>query len=367
MRNELTSSMAGSNLGQSGDGSNVVISIEEYNRLMGKTAPVTQTFHRDDVSSVSKPTIIRTESYGGALKSSYPVHGAVMHGGGGTFATAGAIGAVRIVGPGATRQFPSTCVGTTSGSALFTTPGTYSWVAPPGVSKVSIVAVGAGGKSNSNYSGLRSGSGGGLGYKNNYSVTPGNSYTIVVGATGVTAGDSYFCSTSVVKGGGGAYSSSSPTAGGTHTGDGGGNGGYAGNGYSGGGAGGYSGNGGNGTTCGTGGSGSGGGGGGGGGTVYSGTCCQYGGAGGGVGLFGQGCNGAGGTSTSTLARGGFGGSGGSNGSNSNPSTPPSGGAYGGGGGSQANNTASNCGSGGAVRIIWPGSTRSFPSTCAGNP
>jgi hypothetical protein len=25
------------------------------------------------------------------------------------------------------------------------------------------------------------------------------------------------------------------------------------------------------------------------------------------------------------------------------------------------------GAGGAVRIIWPGNTRSFPSTCAGSP
>ena len=43
MRNELTSSMAGSNLGQSGDGSNVVIPREEYYRLMGKIDPATQT------------------------------------------------------------------------------------------------------------------------------------------------------------------------------------------------------------------------------------------------------------------------------------------------------------------------------------
>ena len=58
MRNELTSSMAGSNIGQSGDGSNVVISREEFNRLMGVSAPIATTFQRNEFSSVSKPTII---------------------------------------------------------------------------------------------------------------------------------------------------------------------------------------------------------------------------------------------------------------------------------------------------------------------
>jgi hypothetical protein len=47
----------------------------------------------------------------------------------------------------------------------------------------------------------------------------------------------------------------------------------------------------------------------------------------------------------------------------NPTTAGNGGAYGGGGG-QA--TVSRSGSGGAVRIIWPGNTRSFPSTNTGD-
>jgi hypothetical protein len=69
--------------------------------------------------------------------------------------------------------------------ALFTTPGTYSWTAPIGVTSVSVVAVGGGGGA-----GLYNGGGGGggaLAYKNNIAVTPGQSYTVIVGAAG-TAG-----------------------------------------------------------------------------------------------------------------------------------------------------------------------------------
>jgi hypothetical protein len=46
-----------------------------------------------------------------------------------------------------------------------------------------------------------------------------------------------------------------------------------------------------------------------------------------------------------------------------------GGAYGAGGGgaSYSPTGTGGGGGGGAVRIIWPGSTRNFPSTCAGNP
>ena len=89
------------------------------------------------------------------------------------------------------------------GSISYTTSGTYTWIAPSGVTSVSVVAVGAGGGGSSGFPG----SGGGLGYKNNYSVTPGNSYTVVVGAsvTGGNGGYSYFMSTCVVKGGGGLF------------------------------------------------------------------------------------------------------------------------------------------------------------------
>ena len=64
----------------------------------------------------------------------------------------------------------------------------YSWVAPTGVTKVSVVAIGngkCGGTGNCTIcvSGL-GGGGGGLGYKNNISVTPGTGYTVVVGSAG---------------------------------------------------------------------------------------------------------------------------------------------------------------------------------------
>jgi hypothetical protein len=70
---------------------------------------------------------------------------------------------------------------------------------------------------------------------------------------------------------------------------------------------------------------------------------------------GQGCNGAGGLLNS-------------------PGSPGSGGsgvAYGGGGGggytqSLANNYNRTPGGGGAIRIIWPGCARTFPSTNTGN-
>jgi len=238
------------------------------------------------------------------------------------------------------------------GQQSYTTTGTYTWVAPTGVTKVSVVAVGPG-----------SYAGGGLGWKNNIAVTPGNSYTVKVGTPQgyPSLSHSYFCSASVVQG----YSANCYT-GGTYFGTGGGNGGNATNccGYvmGGGGAGGYSGNGGaGGTGRGTNGS-NGAGGGGGGGTSMNACCAQFKtGGGGGVGILGQGCNGVGAVRATNYGVGGGGGSGGCNGGNNFNFAPyGKGGAYGGGQG--------RCGAPGvgAVRIIWPGNTRLFPSTCTGN-
>jgi len=253
------------------------------------------------------------------------------------------------------------------GSQSYTSAGTYTWVAPACVSAVSVVAVGGGGASRSSVNG---GGGGALGYKNNYSVTAGNSYTVVVGAGGTSntnqAGDSYFVNVCTVKGGGGWGSSSCTRS--TYTGDGGGEGGIAQgkscNGSGAGGAGGYSGQGGDGQSQSNGCAGSGGGAGAGARGVSGGYFAVSG--GGGVGLNGQGTNGAGAvTSLVGTAQGGRGGSGGGNGGATGNST---GGNYGGGAGT---NTYPYCtakvGAGGAVRIIWPGTTRSFPSTNAGSP
>lgn len=257
---------------------------------------------------------------------------------------------------------------------LYSTPGTFSWTAPVGVTSVCVVAVGGGAGGGLN---LGAGGGGGLGWKNNISVTPGVSYTVVVGAGGLNqyqgssgissyplpGGDSYFIDTSTVKGGGGSISGSS-NDGGTYVGDGGGNGGNGGRGLfgsgpgGGGGAGGYSGNGGTGFRWPDANPTSGSGGGGGGGYVLgSGTGNN--GGGGGVGIFGQGSNGAAGTS------GSLGGGGGSGGNDGGGSGNQGGGLYGGGGGSNSGfNSGSGAGANGAVRIIW-GAGRAFPSTNTG--
>jgi len=240
-----------------------------------------------------------------------------------------------------------------TGQEAFVTSGTFSWVAPAGVTKVSAVAVGGGANSSK-------GSGGGLGYKNNYDVTPGNSYTVVVGAGGFNSAclcqqngqNSNFISTAVLKGGGGTAS------GGTFTGTGGGNGGVGGT-QGGSGAGGYSGTGGIGHsgfggsgTAGTGGAGGGGGGG---------FLCCVGfnsGGGGGVGILGEGASGSGGIWTGSEGTGGGGGSGGSQGRSGFGGGGT--GKYGGGGAFSL--CGQNPGAIGAVRIIWPGCARSFPST-----
>jgi hypothetical protein len=124
----------------------------------------------------------------------------------------------------------------------YTTPGTYQWTCPSGVTSVSVVCVGGGGGAGGGGYIQNPGGGGGLGYKNNIAVQPGVQYTVVVGAGGTTgfhayngrfispqycngesiisaadatptvAGDSYFINASTVKGGGGrngVYSSDS--------------------------------------------------------------------------------------------------------------------------------------------------------------
>lgn len=273
-------------------------------------------------------------------------------------------------------------------SVSFTSPGTYSWTCPPDVYSVSVVCIGGGGSGNSSSSQpvqagqvsgthANGGGGGGLGWKNNIAVTPGQSYTVVVGAGGAAAttptnggrtngnpgGNSYFISNSTVSGEGGRGATNVVTVlGGTFTGDGGGNGGAAtgfgsyGGCQGGGGAGGYSGNGGN-SAFGVGYAGTGGGASAGTGEAFAFMedtgATGYG--GGGVGIQGQGSSG---TEVSG-ASGGIGGSSGSNGSFSG------GGSYGGGAPGRVtvyNSPQSGfAGAGGAVRIIW-GQGRSFPST-----
>ena len=253
--------------------------------------------------------------------------------------------------------------GPAASSYLFSTAGTHSWTAPAGLTSVAVVAVGAGAEA-----GAQAGGGGGLGWKNNISVTPGQSYTVVVGAGGQNRANqhSYFINTATVMGQGG-----NGATGGGYVGDGGGNGGdgqgsgtYADCG--GGGAGGYSGDGGDGKSGNTGQAGNGQGGGGGGSMANSGGYTI---GGGGVGVYGQGTNGVGGlgninpSNHPTTTSAGTGGSGGGNPISTYGHSNA--GDYGGGGGGGGSGAGGGNSGGGAVRLLW-GSGRSFPSTNVSN-
>lgn len=290
--------------------------------------------------------------------------------------TTGTYGAVPSSGAISLRNFYGTNA-VVIGQQAYTTPGTFTWVAPSGVTSVSVVAVGGGGwpTVGCGCCGIRAGGGGALAYINNFTVTPGASYTVVVGAGGNygcsgsrNGGVSYFNAggaTVTAQGAGGSSGCTGRIGGAWTAGTGGGNGGNGkysfctGNG--GGGAGGYAGNGGaGGGLAPAPGAGSGGAGGGG----------AYGGGGGGVGILGQGSNGTAGNSClSAGTSGGGGGSGGANGQNAVnlgfAYAGGYGGAYGGGAGQFGSRRGAYGGSG-AVRIIWPGTTRQFPSTNTGN-
>jgi len=276
------------------------------------------------------------------------------------------------------------------GQQEFISPGTFLWTAPEDVTSVQVVCVGAGGGPAASASGASGAGGGGLGWKNNIPVTPGQSYTVVVGAGGTrvttgtapSGGNSYFIDTSTVAGFGGAggiAAGNGNPAGGGYVGDGGGNGGAGGSRLSstgaaggGGGAGGYSGNGGAGAntnaTAGTRASSGTGGGGGGGGRSGS---ADSAGSGGGVSIYGEGASGLGGFNSTADGSSGLGGSGGQDGnvvsasapvnvySTINLSTP---GSFGGGGCGADNTIVEQApGANGAVRIIW-GTGRAFPTT-----
>jgi hypothetical protein len=72
----------------------------------------------------------------------------------------------------------------TRGNSVYTTPGSYSFIVPAGVTQISAVAVGGGG--GGNYAWSNSGGGGGaLAWANNIPVNPGQVIPVVVGAGGV--------------------------------------------------------------------------------------------------------------------------------------------------------------------------------------
>lgn len=239
--------------------------------------------------------------------------------------------------------FYATTIPNPVGQVLYTGPGTYYWTCPSNVTSISVVCIGTGATGMFLQDGLGyyyGGGGGGLAYGNNIAVTPTQAYVIdintnqrssfaglVSAADGNgNAGGSYSGGNGGgVGGNGGPYNSTYGTSGG-----GGGAGGYIG----GGGTGGYV----NGSGTGIDGTApvSGSGGGGGGGWAY-----VQGQPGGGTGVYGLGADGGVGyyNTAGSAGSGGFGA------------------LYGGG---AAGRTSS--GGLGAVRIIWPGSLRQFPST-----
>ena len=281
----------------------------------------------------------------------------------------------------------------TSGSGGY---WTFKWTCPVGVTSVSVACVGGGSSGNNSNPGS-GGAGGGFAY-GNVTVVPGTTYTVQVGTGGAgvawqsgnfpgsAGGNSWFISSSILMATGGGNTGGNPQ-GGTGSGSsyiGGGTGGNGGGGVTGvgqiitagagGGAAGYAGNGGQGGFNGgvAGGAGAAGSGAGAGGSsfIYGSTYYLAGSGGGGVGIFGKGLEG---TSTTGGAYGGNGGSGGTTGVSANGTTVAgvglsgaSGGLYGGGGGGSAQLSdfggVAGAGGYGAVRIVWPAATRSFPTT-----
>jgi len=97
----------------------------------------------------------------------------------------------------------------------YTVPGTYSWTVPAGVYSITLGAVGAGGGGVQKTGGGAGGSGANVAYNNSYTVTPGDTYTIVVGTGGApgavfgtTGGSTYMTqaasTVAIVVAGGGA-------------------------------------------------------------------------------------------------------------------------------------------------------------------
>ena len=355
------------------------IVLPGYNALKVANAPTIGTASATSGTTVSVPFTAPACTGGGAISSyrAYANCGILANTGASSpivvsGLTAGTAYTFRVVatnafGPSYPSAASNSVTPPISSSQSYTSSGQYTWVAPAGVTSVSVVAIGRGGNGTSS----KGGAGGGLGYKNNITVVPGNSYSVGVGYSSC---GSFFCSIALVRGRN-ATTCGGCGVGGTFVGDGGGNGGSTSH-YGGGGAGGYSGNGGAGNaSCGSVNGSAGSGGGGGGGGRYLGVK-RVGGGGGGVGILGSGSNGTGGTGgsgcgTFTAAGGGGGSSGTAGGAavaNGCSNISGAGGNYGGGaGGAQGCSATISCSNSGAVRIIWPGNTRSFPSTCAGAP
>lgn len=116
------------------------------------------------------------------------------------------------------------------GETVYSVPGSYTWTCPAGVTSVSVVCIGTGGDGGTVWKGDGSsrtgGGGGGLGWRNNVAVTPGQTYTVKVSGYGSNEAYTYFSAYSFVRGDHGWASNNYGGAyGGGFVGDGGGSGG----------------------------------------------------------------------------------------------------------------------------------------------
>ena len=89
------------------------------------------------------------------------------------------------------------------GQQAYTTAGTYTFTVPANVTNIAVLCVGAG-----QGGGYTGGAGGSLAYTNNIAVTPGDTYTVVVGAGGAGKLASDF---SALNNGGNSSFGASPT------------------------------------------------------------------------------------------------------------------------------------------------------------
>jgi hypothetical protein len=103
-------------------------------------------------------------------------------------------------------------------TVTFTSSGTTNWVAPAGVTTITVECWGAGGGGGGgNTSASGGGGGGAYAIKNSFAVTPGNSYSYTVGAGGASdaaGGNSSFNTSACVAAGGAAGSQGTPGSGG---------------------------------------------------------------------------------------------------------------------------------------------------------
>lgn len=124
-----------------------------------------------------------------------------------------------------TSALPTSGFSTAVTPTIFTSPvtyadvGTYTWIVPPGVTNICIEAWGGGGNGGSRFgSGSSStyggggGGGGGYGY-DCFTVTPGNSYTIIVGDSAEASSVGNLIIANGGSNGGGASSTSNGVAG----------------------------------------------------------------------------------------------------------------------------------------------------------